>query len=419
MYKILTTATALLLSMPCLADISVADLHHLEGTPLEAQEDSTLNWNTLDYLEDEAGIAWVWLQRGDQNAYLVYPRNNLPDTVTTPTVITFPDATALTTVRDRVNIAFLGSAEQQISFTRFGGEITLLGNDTRISYSPEEYRPSTSGNDYAIYDAHSMEVQFNTVEMELDGEALTNSGHASIEVSDSISSIHGTPRSDSLAGPNMASSWTIDGSASGNITIETQSTAFESIEGLIGGNGGDSFTIESDGAINSINGGSGLDTFTIKHNGSVADFLDGGSGTDEVILGGQQSFTLVSQDTPLPFTSIQTISGDNGNDTSIGETQTITAIISNSYQGSISWELNDITGSNLTSVDFASINEIDIGSTPMEWLITEPEPTTNKKKSKGGAANLFALLLLGTLPISVIARQRKRHLAVPQPCAIK
>ncbi len=379
MYRILTAATTLLFSIHCVADITVSDLPNLEGTPLEAQEDSSLNWNTLDYLETEAGIAWVWLQKEGQNAYLVYPGNDnteadtnqSPSSVSAPpsnSTFTFPDTTTLDTYNERVNIAFLGEPDQTIHFTRFGGELLLSGEDVRISYSP-------AGNilkddNTALHNApRSAGASFDSLNIELNGDLSLN-GTLSLNTEENIV-LHG------------------DISILGDLFLEANTNI--ELNGSVSTNGNaffssaENMTVRARATILTAGGDVTINAGSI---GSLSSIITVGGNL--IINTSAASNSIGNVD--VSATRGLTLNSDSHATLTIPAMPTV-----------LTRNLIEITGIHTLP---ESIEPIQITLGPS---ITTKQPTTTKKKSKGGASNLFILLFGGLLLSLTPCKRRPRE----------
>ena len=128
-----------------------------------------------------------------------------------------------------------------------GGNDTLTGPDVDTTWE-------ISGAD----EGATLTVHFTGIENLVGGSAADA---FSIDEGASISgSIDGGGGSDAIVVPDTANDWNVDGADSGTVTVDTAgtptTTAFSSIENLIGGSGDDSFFLTGSGSISgTIEGG--------------------------------------------------------------------------------------------------------------------------------------------------------------------
>lgn len=329
----------------------------------------------MDYAEAEttegkSSLAWVWLQREDQLAYLIYPSE------TTQESVTFPDAEAITVISDRINIAFVAAPEQQFSFTRFGGEVTLTGESAQVSYTPEEFMASSEGNTYVINDDYSMDVSFNASSFSLDGQLHTNGGNLSIYALDSVD-ILGTSGIDTIFGAdNTDTTWEIGGNNSGNISTSNISSTISYNE------------------IESLMGGSQEDTFILLSGATFGGTLDDGSGNDVLIGSTLINGWIISAPTNSGGTICRQSSSltiNSGNISNSGEEQTEIPTCD-----------QDITS--ITNPT-ASLNNGLLISDDKQSQVTNIEQA-KRRSSKGGAMHIYALFLL--LPLLLVRIKPKR-----------
>ncbi|MFC1758153.1 calcium-binding protein [Planctomycetota bacterium] len=109
----------------------------------------------------------------------------------------------------------------------------------------------------------------------IDLEANSATGVTSF---DRIDKFTGTAADDTLVGPSVETSWSIDGDGVGAVQIVgfPIDREFESFEHLVGGSGHDSFRMRPDGHVRSISGGDGIDVvnYALFSEAVVVDLLN-------------------------------------------------------------------------------------------------------------------------------------------------
>jgi Ca2+-binding RTX toxin-like protein len=129
--------------------------------------------------------------------------------------------------------------------------------------------------------------------------------------------ITGGPDTDSIQGPNVASTWILTGAGSGTIN----GVAFTGIDRFFGGSANDAFKFLPGGSLTTtINGGGGTNTLNYSGNGGVAVTVNLATGKATGIGG---------------FAKIQSFVGSSATDTLIGPNATTTWTISRANAGSV------------------------------------------------------------------------------------
>ncbi len=163
--------------------------------------------------------------------------------------------------------------------------------------------------------------------------------------------IQGGSATDTLAGPNLAAYWTIEGTGSGQISVGLNALRFEAIENLTGGSASDDFEILSTGQVTgNLNGGTGgginslnyaswtsglsvtlsaatagnasavagiANNLTIVTGGSGDDILTGNNSRNSTLIGGEGNDTLAGlsgRDILIGGLGADAISGVGGED---------------------------------------------------------------------------------------------------------
>jgi hypothetical protein len=142
---------ALCLSSSVYAELSPNDLPYLQGTPI-----ADGSWEIQDYSHDDDRIQWIWLQQGAQSAYVIYPSDD---------DVVLPDHSLIAASIDQMTLRFVGDAEQELQFTRFGNaHITLVGDSVLVRYT------AVAANDAA--GAYPGDLSMDANEIHMEGELL-------------------------------------------------------------------------------------------------------------------------------------------------------------------------------------------------------------------------------------------------------
>src|SRR5882672_4768972 len=163
-----------------------------------------------------------------------------------------------------------------------------------------------------------------------------NSGTDSFVLSGTgnVTALDGGAGTNTLAGNNTASTWSITAANAGTLTDANGAQTFAGIQSLIGNSGTDSFVLSGTGNVTALDGGAGQNTLTGKNIASTWSItgVNAGTLTD---AGGSQTFA-----------SIQSLQGGTGADSFVLTATTSTVAF---LDGGGAAGLNTLTGSNTAS----------------------------------------------------------------------
>lgn len=192
------------------AEVRIADLPYLEGTPITAPQTDGTGWTLLDSAQINDVVQWAWLEHLGGKAYVIYP--------TDAPSITFPDGKTFNADSQEVSMYFIDVPS--VEFTRFGGKVILEGKEVTARYSLNTDPSKGQNNTYTLTDHGVVKIAgFRSGTLSTTGTAqLIGSDNAANEI------ILGA-LSDSSAGCNQ----------SATLTSSQQSTANNSLCVLPGG----------------------------------------------------------------------------------------------------------------------------------------------------------------------------------------
>ncbi|MCR6653860.1 MAG: hypothetical protein NVV73_21280 [Cellvibrionaceae bacterium] len=155
---------AFCLSSAAFADLSPSDLPYLQGTPIADGA-----WEIQDYAQGNDGIQWIWLQKGANSAYVIYPSEES---------VLLPDNSLVPAGMEQMTLRFAGDAEQELVFTRFGSaQFTLVGDTAEVRYT------AVVGN--AADGAYPGDLNIEAREIHVEGE-LTLEGSLALDAGEML-----------------------------------------------------------------------------------------------------------------------------------------------------------------------------------------------------------------------------------------
>ncbi|MEQ9486587.1 CHAT domain-containing protein [Coleofasciculus sp. F4-SAH-05] len=263
-----------------------------------------------------------------------------------------------------------------------GGNITLIGDEidftggvdgivSVISTGNLNIEPATANQNITIgtaSDTGGDTLDLTTTEIAgwQDGFLRINIGRAdgtgTVTLFDTVTNTGTTPFQDiviisggsTLVGSDQDTTWTINGTDSGDLSGFSNGLGFTSIENLIGGTAADTFVFNNNGIISgTIDGGGGLGTDSLDYSKAVNSVtLDLETIENVEALIGNNDITLVGENTPnswtitgnnsgtvnsrLTFSNILNLTGGNSDDTFIFNT-------SDNFNGNINGAAGSLT----------------------------------------------------------------------------
>ena len=208
-----------------------------------------------------------------------------------------------------------------------------------------------------------------------------------------VTSVNGGLGFDTLTGDDAVASWGIDGS--NDYQSAGKTLAISDVENLVGGAGDDTFAVTGTQTID-LGGGAGNDTFSFADGTVLNGQLNGGLGTDKLLLigsnnrsvslgitGSEDGFAGAASFNGLPITTfdnLNSVQGGSGSDTLTGTGEAATVVLSplgNTY--------SDING----TLAFSSIRGLVTGSLDDVFQISGSQTLTI---SSGGGDDSFRFL---------------------------
>ncbi|MEQ9001591.1 MAG: CHAT domain-containing protein [Coleofasciculus sp. B1-GNL1-01] len=245
-----------------------------------------------------------------------------------------------------------------------GGDITLIGNEidltggvdgivSVISTGNLRIEPATPNQNIAIgtaSDTGGDTLDLTTTEIDgwQDGFLNINIGRAdgtgTVTLFDTVTDTGTIPFQDlviisggsTLVGVNQETTWTINGTDSGNLSGFSNGLAFSSIENIVSGTANDTFVFSNNGTISgTINGGIGADSLDYSQNDSpvtlnlaTIENIEQVTGNDDSLLVGTDTlntWTITESNSgtvnsTLTFNDFSNLIGGNSDDTFIFNT---------------------------------------------------------------------------------------------------